>query len=224
MFTTLYRNRWVFAGLTLLVACFAEMVHGAEPSKNDVYSARLGARYRIATVRGTSFMILVAVDANSPLRALPVDLKRFDVIMTMDGAGLDGPAAVESHYAATPMTLVSTADHAVRRCTINLPPLAGQVEAPRRLLGVWGETTALPIISENGPAGYPGLRITGIVANSPAHRAGFENGMMIAQINDVRVYTMDGVREAIADSGPVASVLLYTSDGDSCWVDVEIGG
>lgn len=226
MISTLHRNRWVFVGLALLAACFAEMARGAEPSENDVYSARLKARYRIATVKSISFMVLVKVDADSPLRALPVDLDRFDIIMAMDKQELDSPAAVESHYGSTPMTLIDNAANQVRNFTIDLPPLAsqGNSTAPRRMLGVYGVTNVLPIRPSSGPAGYPGLQITGLVPNGPAQRAGLRNGMMIAKINDERVYTMDGVREALANWPlPNIQVLVYYPNGTSSWVSVWVG-
>lgn len=223
MLSFLARNRWVFVGLALLAAGFAEMAHGAGPSDKDVYSARLGVRYRIATVKSTSFMVLVHVDADSPLRALPVDLAKFDIVLAMDDMELASPGDVERHYAGTKVTLINSRAHDLRHYTIDLPPVAGQATAPRRMLGVYGENCVLPIAGNGGPAGYRGLAITSVVANSPAHRAGFGPGVMIGQVNDERIIDMDSLREAIARSGPVARVLLYRPDGSSRWVNVPLG-
>lgn len=94
---------------------------------------------------------------------------------------------------------------------------------PRRLLGVVGETDVLPIRGNDGPAGYPGLRITSVVPGSPAAAAGLVPGHMIASVNGTRIMDMEQLRKAVSNSGPVISLHIYGANGSSSTVRANLG-
>ena len=223
MTSTVARIRPLVACLALLLAA-APVARGGAPSDRDVYSARLKARYRVVRLSQASVMVLVAVDADSPLRALPVDPSKFDIVLAMDGEELTSPADVERHYAATTVTLINTTTRQSVTYTVDLPPPAGgQAAASGRILGVYGDNCVLPIAGNGGPAGYRGLAITGVVPGSPAAQIGLAPGLMIGKFNDDRIIDMDSLRQAVAKSGPVASVVVYRADGAWRRVDVRLG-
>ncbi len=215
--------------LALMVASTALMMvapaaRAGEPSPDDSYSPRLASRYRIVQLKQTKVAVLVSPDAASPLRQMPVDPDSFDIVVLIDGQEITDASSMENHYGRTSLALINPQTRETRTCWIDLGPLqAGQVApAAGKMLGVYGDNCVLPIVSPNGPAGYRGLVITGIVPNSPAHRANLRNGLMIAAFNGERIIDMDSLRDAVAKSGRTANILVYAPDGRSRRINVVL--
>ncbi len=166
--------------------------------------------------------LVTEVAENSP--AQRAGLKPGDIILEYNGKPVKNVAELRTMVALTKpgtkvkMTIFRKGERKVLEVTIGNQPqefsvLSGENEVLKKIGLEVGPVT--PEISEQfGYGAHEGVVITGVAPGSPAAMAGLRPGMLIEEVNRVRVRSMKEFARALEKSKRTGSILLLVRSKD----------
>lgn len=234
---------WQHAAEAQVAPRAAPHVAPAAPPAAGQYSPRMGIYFNL-TPYGTYYGAQLTQDPfpGSPLRQPQINLKAGDTITHLDGVPLTSALQLEQHHSQTSVTFVNVRTGQIKTRWTYLPPPDGDVggggvgggPVPRMSLGIMAVTVQvnLPGVAAAAIPGFPpsarptspALRITAVTPGSPAALAGLRPGETLLTAGQFSTGSIDGLRNAIAQSGGVLPMTVMDGYGKVRSVTVYLGG
>jgi serine protease Do len=192
-------------------------------------------------ITGTQGALIATVTEDSP--AGKAGLKEGDVIVTFDGKPVEGPRALPTLVANTPVgrgvpvgivrdgsrqtvtvTVGNLADSREARATPGAPAEKGRESGATEKLGLALQELTPELAKQLGVQSDKGVVVTEVKPDSPAAQAGLAPGDVIREVNRTPVQGLQDVERGLARGQDPAQVLLRVErEGSQRYVVVGAG-